>query len=249
MVERVDLDPREPALLEVLEVFPRRPLEIGAGMRQDGDPARSRGRGQGLLQGDVPFGHVGGLAFHEIIPVEHIRPEGALFPFEVLPQPGHLFALGLVEKDLGDLDAEGRAGLGLLPDFVPADLEALLPEPLDPLPGLDHPRFGHPPDDRGHGLRSPVDERQEEVELALVIERRDFDSRDDLHARLPPVLEDFGIGRDRVVVGDGDGLEPPVRGEADEFGRGKVAVTAPVGVDVEIDEIVHVRSFFPVRSL
>ena len=87
------------------------------------------------------------------------------------------------------------------------------------------------------------------MELAAVVERRDLDAGDDLDARLPPVLEDGGVGRDRVVVGDGDGPEPPGRGEADELRRGKVAVTAPVGVDVEIDESRHVRSFFPVRSL
>ena len=87
------------------------------------------------------------------------------------------------------------------------------------------------------------------MELPPGVERRHLDAGDDLDPGLPAEVHGLGIGGHGIVVSDGNGPETLLPGEADELGGRKISVTAPVGMDVEIDQFAHQRSFWPVRSL
>ena len=85
------------------------------------------------------------------------------------------------------------------------------------------------------------------MEFPVVVHRRDFHARNDLHALLPPGFEGVRIGGDGVVIGDRDRGEAGLRGHPGERVRRKIAVARPVRVDVEVDEAGFHRSVFPER--
>ena len=112
-----------------------------------------------------------------------------------------------------------------------------------------HAALGLPLDDLRQGRARPVDERQEEMEFAPAVERRQLDAGDDLDAGPATLVDGVRVGGHGVVVGDRNGAHAVIPGETDQVGRRMVPVAALVRVDVEIDPSAHARSSRPVRTL
>ena len=123
------------------------------------------------------------------------------------------------------------------------DLEPLVPQAVDDRPGPGPPRLLHLLQVPTEGFVGRVDGVREEMKLLPLQRHAELDPVHEPEPRLLGGLPGRGQPRDRVVVGDGQDAEPPVRRLPDEI-AGRKATVRPVGVGVQIRDD---RSARPVR--